>query len=79
MKRIEGIDTMTFDISPKEFAKDLFNRFFGINGVGYVQAKTSAIMSIDLLIEELDTDLDSERFVYKVNLYESTKKELFKL
>jgi hypothetical protein len=79
MKRKEGIDTMTFDITPKEFAKDLFNRFYGINGVGYYQARTCAIMAIDLLIEELNPEIDATLFVNKIDLYEKTKKTLLKL
>lgn len=79
MKRIEGIDTMTFDISPKEFAKDLFDRFYGINGVGYYQAKTCALMAIDLLIEEVNPEIDATMFVGKIDLYEATKKLLVKL
>jgi hypothetical protein len=79
MKRKEGIDTMIFDITPKEFAKDLFNRFYGINGVGYYQAKTCALMAVDLLIEELDPKSETEIFIPKIDLYEAAKKQLLKI
>lgn len=79
MKRLEGIDTFNFDITPEEFAKDIFDRFFGINGIGYYQAKTSAIVAIDLLIEELEVELDSSVFILKTDLYEGAKRQLLKL
>lgn len=79
MKRIEGIDITNFDITPKEFAKDLFDRFYNVNGVGYFQAKTCAILTIDLLIEELDPRIDFIIFANKIDLYEATKKILLKL
>lgn len=79
MKRIEGIDTLNFDVTPKEFAEDIFNRYFGVSGVGYFQAKTCAILTIDLLIEELDVELEDDKFLLKTNLYEGAKKHLLKL
>ena len=79
MKRKEGIDTLRFDITPEELAKDIFDRFFNINGIGYVQAKTSAIITIDLLIEELNPEIESSLFVTKIELYEKAKKHLFSL
>lgn len=79
MKRKEGIDTLSFDIKPKDFAKDLFDRFYNISGVGYYQAKTCAILAVDLLIEEVDPNIDTTTFVGKIDLYEATKKLLLKL